>query len=189
MKITSRILVAVGILLSISCISCRHSGAKEPVKAAVNENTPSVGINIGDKAPELSLPGTDGKNITLSSLHGKMVLVDFWASWCPPCRQENPNLVSVYQEFKDRSFKRGEGFTVYSVSLDRTKEAWLRGIKEDRLEWPSHVSDLKYWYSDAARTYQVEGIPTNWLIDGNGIIVAKNLRGDMLRQTLVSLVK
>ena len=135
------------------------------------------------------LPSPDGKEIALSSLRGKMVLVDFWASWCPPCRAENPNLVKVYNEFRDKTFTRGQGFTVYSVSLDRSRDAWLRGIREDNLSWPYHVSDLKFWNSEAVALYQVDGIPMNFLLDENGVIVARGLRGEVLRQTLLSLVE
>jgi thiol-disulfide isomerase/thioredoxin len=148
-----------------------------------------TGLEIGNKAPELNYNDPNGKSIALSSLKGKMVLIDFWASWCPPCRRENPVVVATYKEFKDKDFKKGKGFTIYSVSLDRDKNSWVKGIQDDKLEWPNHVSDLKYWSSAGAATYGVQGIPTNWLIDGNGVIVAKNLRGESLKATLAGLVK
>ncbi len=143
----------------------------------------NVGINIGDKAPELVFKSPEGQEIALSSLKGKMVLIDFWASWCRPCRRENPNVVRAYNEFKDKKFQNGNGFTVYGVSLDRNKESWINAIKADNLTW-THVSDLKYWNSEAARLYKVRGIPSNFLIDGDGIILAKNLRGNKLEETL-----
>lgn len=148
-----------------------------------------VGTEIGNKAPEIKLKNPDGKEIALSSLRGKIVLIDFWASWCGPCRRENPNVVAVYKKYKDKKFKNGKGFTVYSVSLDKNAESWKRAIIQDSLTWENHVSDLMYWNSEAARLYGVTGIPTNWLIDGDGIIVAKNLRGSALEQELEKLLK
>lgn len=149
----------------------------------------SVGLNIGNQAPEIEYTAPDGKTIKLSSLKGKIVLIDFWASWCPPCRLENPNLVKSYEHFKDASFKSGKGFTVYSVSLDQDKNGWIGAIKSDKLSWENHVSDLKGWKSEAASLYEVEAIPSNYLIDGNGIILAKNLRGSALDAKLSKLLK
>ena len=135
---------------------------------------------IGQPAPEISLPNPDGQIVKLSSMKGKYVLVDFWAKWCGPCRQENPNVVRVYNKYKDK------GFTVYGVSLDRTKEDWLKAIKEDNLTW-THVSDLKFWQSEAARTYGITGIPFSILLDPNGVIIAKNLRGAALENKLAEI--
>ncbi len=148
----------------------------------------NVGLNIGDKAPNLKFKSPEGKEYSISDLKGKMVLIDFWASWCHPCRRENPNVVKAYRKFKDKKFKIGEGFTVYSVSLDRNADAWHKAIKEDDLIWPYHVSDLKHWKSEAARIYKVRGIPTNFLIDGNGIIIGVSLRGKRLENVLNSFV-
>jgi thiol-disulfide isomerase/thioredoxin len=150
---------------------------------------PEVGLEVGNKAPDIKLPNPDGKEISLSSIKGKVILIDFWASWCGPCRRENPHVVKAYMHYKDKKFKNGKGFTVYSVSLDQNKDGWKNAITKDSLIWDYHVSDLKYWQSDAAALYQVRGIPANWLIDSDGIIVAKNLRGAQLEATLESLLK
>ncbi|CAN5267212.1 TlpA disulfide reductase family protein [soil metagenome] len=136
---------------------------------------------VGQPAPEISLPDPDGKIITLSSFKGKFVLVDFWAKWCGPCRQENPNVVNAYNEFKSR------GFDILSVSLDRTKEDWVKAIQEDGLVW-SQVSDLKYFESQAAKEYNINAIPFSILVDPNGIIIAKNLRGATLQKKLAEVL-
>ena len=147
------------------------------------------GTNIGDVAPDISQNSPDGKAIALSSLRGKVVLIDFWASWCGPCRYENPNLVKAYHEFKNKNFKKGKGFTIYSVSLDKSKEAWINGIEKDNLEWNYHVSDLLGWSNKAAQLYSVNSIPSNYLVDENGVILAKNLRGEALRAKLNELLQ
>lgn len=137
---------------------------------------------IGQPAPEIALPNPDGKVVALSSMRGRYVLVDFWAKWCGPCRQENPNVVRAYQKYKDK------GFTVFGVSLDRNREDWLQAIKEDNLTW-THVSDLKYWQSEAAKTYNITGIPFSVLLDPNGVIIGKNLRGAALEQKLEEIFR
>lgn len=136
---------------------------------------------IGTQAIEFTQSDTTGKPVTLASFRGKYVLVDFWASWCRPCRMENPNVVTAYQKFK------GKNFTVLGVSLDREKQPWLQAIKDDNLTW-THVSDLKFWSNEVARLYKVEGIPQNFLIDPTGKIIGKNLRGAGLQTKLCELL-
>jgi len=156
---------------------------------ALQLNAQEIGTNVGDLAPNIKLRNPDGKVMELESLRGQVVLIDFWASWCGPCRHENPVVVDAYQNFKDKSFKIGETFTVFSVSLDKKQAAWKQAIKDDKLEWPYHVSDLAGWNSRAAAKYGVNGIPANYLIDKDGVIVAKNLRGYALKAKLQSLLK
>jgi peroxiredoxin len=136
---------------------------------------------IGQPAPEISLPNPEGQIVTLSSMKGKYVLVDFWAKWCGPCRQENPNVVKVFNKYKDK------GFTVFGVSLDRKKEDWIQAIQQDGLTW-THVSDLKFWQSEAAKTYNISAIPFSLLLDPNGVIIDKNLRGPALEKRLAEIL-
>jgi peroxiredoxin len=138
-------------------------------------------LEPGKVAPDFSQAKVDGTSMKLSDLKGKVVLLDFWASWCGPCRQENPNVVKLYEKYKDA------GFTVMSVSLDKDKASWMKAIEKDRLTWANHVSDLKFWQNEAAQMYKVTGIPFTVLIDKEGKIINKNIRGADLENALKAI--
>ena len=137
-------------------------------------------LAVGMPAPDIALPNPEGDTLRLSSLRGKYVMIDFWAAWCKPCRMENPNVVRLYDQYKDK------GFEIYGVSLDRTKDAWVEAIADDQLTW-QHVSDLKYFNSEAAALYSINAIPATVLLDKEGKIIAKNLRGEALAAKLAEI--
>jgi len=137
---------------------------------------------VGTNAIDFVQQDTANNAVRLSSFKGKYVLVDFWASWCGPCRRENPNVVNVYNKYKDKNF------TILGVSLDQDKASWLKAINDDKLTW-THVSDLKYWQNEVAQLYHIESIPQNMLISPDGKIIARNLRGEELEQKLKELIK
>ncbi len=147
-----------------------------------------TGTHIGDRIPNIKGEGANGEAIELAQLRGKVVLVDFWASWCPPCRRENPNLVKAYKEFSDKEFTKGSGFEVFSISLDSRKNDWTKAITKDELIWKNHICDFKGWYSPICDEFDIQSIPSNLLIDKNGIILAKDLRGDALEATLKAIL-
>lgn len=139
-----------------------------------------LALAIGNAAPEFSQPNTEGAMVSLNDFRGKYLLVSFWASWCPFCRQENPHLVKVYNQYA------GQNFEILGVSLDRRKEPWLKAIADDKLTWPQ-VSDLKGWQNEASTLYGVSSIPGNILLDSNGIILGRNLKGEELDKTLAAI--
>jgi peroxiredoxin len=138
--------------------------------------------SVGKKAPGITQLDLEGEPYSLQDLKGKYVLVDFWASWCPPCREENPNLVATYAEFKDKNFE------ILGVSLDREFGPWKKAIEDDKLTW-KHISDLQYWNSGAAQTYGIKAIPQNVLVNPEGIIIAKNIHGEALKNKLREVLK
>ena len=147
-----------------------------------NQQEQKKPVQAGKPAPDFTLPDRDGKPVALSSLRGKYVLIDFWASWCGPCRQENPNVVAAFQRYRNKNF------TVLGVSLDKNKADWLNAIREDKLEW-QQVSDLKFWETPLVNLYGFEGIPYNVLIDPKGNVIADNLRGTDLEKKLSEVLQ
>ena len=141
-----------------------------------------VNLRVGATAPDFTLNDPDGKPVSLSSLRGKYVLVDFWASWCPDCRKENPNIVAAYKKYKDKNF------TVLGVSFDRKKEPWVAAIEKDGLTW-THVSDLQGWNTPVADLYVIKWIPKNYLINPEGVILASGLEGEALDAKLAEVLK
>jgi len=156
---------------------------KGPFAELIEKTLLSANIGkIGSVLPEFKQNDVNGKLVSLHSFRGKYVLVDFWASWCGPCRGENPNVVKAYNKFKDK------GFTILGVSLDQDKAKWLEAIKKDGLAW-THVSDLKYWNNAVAVQFGIQSIPANFLLDPNGVIIGKDLRGEDLVKILASNLK
>lgn len=158
-----------------------HNSLKTALASISRAKSTNNKAAVGQLAPEVNMPNPDGKIIPIESLRGKVVLIDFWASWCGPCRRENPNVVKLYHKYKD------QGFEVYSVSLDNNKEKWLQAIEKDQLSWPSHVSDLKGWGSAATSIYGFRGIPYTVLVDRQGKIIQTRLRGAALERKLAEI--
>ena len=150
----------------------------------------TTGLNIGDKAPNIIDKGIYGDTIELESLRGKIVLIDFWASYCGICRSKHRELVPLYEKYKDAYFENGDGFTVFSVSLDRNRDRWVNAVERDSLKWPYQVSDLEGLFSSKySKTYKASIIPENYLIDGDGIIIGKNLFGAKLEEALKQIAR
>jgi len=152
------------------------------VEIFVNQINSKRKLAIGQIAPDITLNNPEGLPVSLSGLKGKYVLIDFWASWCGPCRQENPNVVKLYNKFKNKNFE------IFGVSLDKEKDSWVKAIEKDGLTWV-HVSDLQSWNSAGGRAYQINSIPATYLIDPQGKILAKNLRGKDLERQLEKILK
>lgn len=172
---------AIILLINFSiCIGLNAKYTEEPLVI----NTVQEATIIDD----IILPGTNGKDKKLSKLKGKYVLVDFWASWCKPCRSENKNLVSVYEKYNSAKLKDAKGFEIYSISLDHDKDRWIQAISQDNLSWKYHVSDLKGWKSEIAKKFNVSSIPSNILIGPDMKIIATNLRGQKLHEELDNYV-
>jgi peroxiredoxin len=148
----------------------------------------NIGIEIGDKAPEIRLASVKGDTVALSSLKGKIVLIDFWATWCAPCVKEQPELAKLYHNFKNADFTKGKGFEIYGVSMDSKKANWEDIMNKYGIDW-IQVSDLKFWTSPVAKAYNIQELPFNVLIDGSGIILAKNLHGEELEKELGTFVR
>lgn len=130
----------------------------------------------GEIAPAIELPDAEGNEVTLEDYQGKIVLVDFWASWCKPCREKHPKMVELYNKYKTKNYENADGFEILSVSLDVDKDKWLDAIQKDKLTWEGHISELKGWQTKAARDYQLEAIPASYLLDHKGMIIGVDLR-------------
>jgi thiol-disulfide isomerase/thioredoxin len=146
-----------------------------------------TGLEIGNKSPEIVLKNQKGDSVALSSLKGKLVLIDFWATWCSPCLEEQPKLAKLYKKYNQKEFTCGTGFEIFGVSLDSRQSSWEEVIAREKITW-IQVSDLKFWKSPVAKTYSIKALPYNVLIDRDGIILMKNLHGDELEKALAGFV-
>jgi thiol-disulfide isomerase/thioredoxin len=174
------------VIFSLSAFNLSHSGMNQQHLNGLSLD--KTGLNVGDKIPNIDLDSPSGKSMKLYKLKGKYVLVDFWASWCGPCRKENPNLVAAYRKYQGAKFQDGKGFEIFSVSLDKSTDKWEKAIEADKLTWKYHVSDLKGWKSEAASQFNIKSIPSNYLIGPDLKIIAINLRGDQLHEVIDTYV-
>ncbi|MCF8224460.1 MAG: TlpA family protein disulfide reductase [Bacteroidales bacterium] len=183
--------IVFSILLFVVCTSCNSKKSVDDPDQGY-ELPPEIeqvpfGTTLGLRAPEIELPDVNGETKRLSDLRGKVVLLDFWASWCNPCRRENPHLVDVYDAYNDKTFTAGNGFEIVSVSLDRNETAWREAIRNDKMQWSYQLGDMEGARTQPALDYKIQMIPINFLLDRNGVIIATNLRGGALEEKLESL--
>jgi thiol-disulfide isomerase/thioredoxin len=166
----------------VNITSLKKQFEQQKAQSAQAEKSKEANSWVGKKVPDMSMPDVNGKEVSISSFRGKYVLIDFWASWCGPCREENPNVVKSYNEYKNKNF------TVLGVSLDKDKPNWLKAIKEDNLTW-THISDLAYWNSKSVEVFKFDGIPFNILVDPEGTVIGESLRGFDLSKKLSEVLK
>ena len=179
----------VGILFLGACRTKSQNASNNSQSSTEEAGSNSSSNSNAPTAPDLSGTGPDGKTYKLSDYRGKIVLLDFWASWCGPCRKVNPQVVALYEKYHGKRFKGASDFDIFSVSLDQRPDNWKAAIEKDRLKWPAHISDFKGWYSAYAATYAVEAIPTSFLLDADGKIIGNNLEPHELDVMLGGMLK
>lgn len=186
-----RFLVLFILIALFSCEKKKTEVSEVNDSIQINQNNPDpvIGLEIGNKAPDLNLKDSDNVYTKLSSIKSKIILIDFWASWCKPCKIENIKLKDVYSRYKDTTFKTCKGFEIYSISTDSNKNGWLMCMNQNKYNWKYNLFDSADWNMTGRYLYNITFIPMNYLIDNNGIIIAKNLRDTMVEKTLIQLLK